>query len=107
MKKDNRVFIMHSIWYKPGGASKYREYLQKALPMVEAADGRKLRSLEPERALVGDFDADLVFFIEFPSWELYKKFVTSAEHRKLAYLRESAVDKMVIVKCARPRPMGR
>ena len=103
MNKDKRVFMLHAMWFKPeDGLEQYNEYLKLAVPMIEEVGGRKLRSLEPDRALVGEFDADLVFFVEYPSWEAYKKFVNSAEHHKIAYMRESAVDKMILVKCHRP-----
>ena len=101
--KDTRVFMFHAMWFKPdGGAETYQKYLRKAIPMVESVGGRKLRSLEPERALIGEFDADLMFFVEYPSWEAYKRFVSSPEHHKIAYLREGALDNMILLKCNRP-----
>ncbi|MCH2191158.1 MAG: DUF1330 domain-containing protein [Gammaproteobacteria bacterium] len=102
-EKDTRVFMFHAMWFKPdGGAETYQKYLKRAIPLVESVGGRKLRSLEPERALVGEFDADLMFFVEYPSWAAYKKFVSSPDHHKIAYLRESALDKMILLKCNRP-----
>lgn len=102
-EKDTRVFMFHAMWFKPdGGAEKYQKYLKRVIPMLESVGGKKLKSLEPERALVGDFDADLVFFVEYPSWTAYKKFVGSPEHHKIAYLRESAIENMFLVKCKRP-----
>ena len=51
---------------------------------------------------VGEFDADLLFFIEYPSWQAYKNFANSAEYHKLAYMREEALDKQILIRCGRP-----
>lgn len=101
--KDERVFMLHALWFKPnGGRKRYREYLKLATPIAEAVGGRRLRSLSPERSIVGDFDADLLFFIEFPSWDAYKKFFFNPEHHKIAHIREDAITKMLLIKCLRP-----
>ncbi len=100
---DERVYMWHALWFVPdGGEARYAEYLKLAKPMVEAVGGKKLRSVKPERAIIGDFDADLMFFVEYPNWDAYKKFFSAPEHHKIAYIREEATAKMLLIKCRRP-----
>lgn len=100
---DDRVFLLNAVWFKPdGGEKKYRRYLRKATPIMEEVGGRRLKSFVPERSLVGEFDADLVFFLEFPTWDAYKQFATSPAHHKIAYLRTDSVANTILVRCKRP-----
>jgi len=74
-----------------------------ALPLIEEAGGQKLRSLVPVRALVGEFDADLMYFIEFPSWSAYRGFANSSAYHKIAYKLRDAVEKSLVIRCERPQ----
>lgn len=100
---DKRVYMLNALWFKPdGGRKRYRKYLKKIMPMVEAVGGRKLKSFVPERALIGEFDADLVFFIQYPDWEAFKQVVNSPEYHKIAYLRTEAITNSLLIRCSRP-----
>ncbi len=95
--------MLNAIWYAPeGGQEKYREYLKLALPMIEAVGGRKLKSFVPDRALIGEFDADLVFFIEYPSWDAFKKFANSSGYHSIAFKRQEAISNSLLIRCTRP-----
>jgi uncharacterized protein (DUF1330 family) len=97
-----KIYMLNAIWFKPrGGAAKFSEYLKREVPLIEAAGGKKLRSMEPTRALIGEFDADLIFFVEFPSWESFKQFANTAEYHSLAFMRKEAVEKSLLVRCDR------
>ena len=98
-----KIYMLNAFWFKEdGGEALYKEYMQEALPLIHDVGGKKLRSVVPVRTLVGEFDADLVYFIEFPSWEAYKGFANSAPYHKIAYKLREAVDKSLVVRCERP-----
>lgn len=101
--KDEKVYMLNALWFKPnGGEARYREYMKAAAPLIKKAGGRKLKSFVPNRAVIGEFDADLIFFIEYPDWDAFKGFANSADYHKLAYLREEALDNSLLIRCARP-----
>ncbi len=95
--------MLNALWFKPdGGEQLYKEYLDLAIPMIEAVGGRKLKSFVPDRAIIGEFDADLVFFIEYPSWQAFRTFANSAEYHAIAYKREEAITNSLLIRCGRP-----
>jgi len=101
--EDTRAFMLNAVWFKSnGGESRYRDYLKKVSPLIHKVGGRKLKSFVADRQLVGEFDADLLFFIEYPNWQAFKDFANSAEYHKLAYIREEALEKQILVRCVRP-----
>ena len=101
--------MLNAIWFKPeGGAAKFAEYLKLVTPLIEGAGGKKLRSVVPTRALIGEFDADLIYFVEYPNWEAFKQSANTAEYHSLAFMREEAVEKSLLVRCDRaPRASRR
>jgi len=100
---DQKVYMLNAFWFKPdGGFERYKDYMSDVLPMIEEAGGQKLKSLIPTRSLVGEFDADLMYFVEFPSWAAYRSFANSASYHKVAYKLRDAVDKSMLIRCDRP-----
>ncbi len=100
---DKRVYMLNAVWFNPeDGEKRYREYLKLMTPILESVDGRKLKSFVPQRALIGEFDADLVFFAEYPDWHAFKRFATSPEYHKIAYLRNEATTNALLIRCSRP-----
>jgi uncharacterized protein (DUF1330 family) len=101
---DVPVYMLNVLWFKPdGGAEKYREYLRAAGPIVARYGGKKLDTFVPEQAIIGNFDADLVFTVEWPSWAVFEEFVTDAEYEAIRHLREEAIRDSLLVRC---RKMG-
>ncbi len=107
LESPHKVYILYAFWFKTdGGKQRYDQYMQEVLPLIDEAGGQKLKSLVPERTLVGDacdFDADIMYFIEFPMWDAYKAFANSSEYHSIAYMLHEAVEKSLIVKCERPK----
>jgi uncharacterized protein (DUF1330 family) len=102
-KADMDVYMLYAVWFKTGGGERrYREYLNAVGPLIRKVGGRKLKSLVVDRELIGEFDADLIYFVEYPDWQAYKDFANSADHHKVAYLREEALDKTIVLRCKRP-----
>jgi len=71
-------------------------------PLISKVGGRKLKSFIPERGLIGEFDADLLYFVEYPNWQAFKDFANSADYHRIAYIREEALDKQLLIRCGRP-----
>lgn len=100
---DERIYMFNAVWFKEhGGENGYRQYMKAVLPMIKKAGGRKLKSFVPDRSVIGGFDADLVFFIEYPNWQAFKDFANSTEYHKIAFLREESVEKSILCRCTTP-----
>ncbi len=98
-----KIFMLNALWFKPdGGAQRYQQYLKAINPLVRKVGGRKLKSFVPGRAVIGQFDADLIFFMEYPNWQAFKDFANSAAYHKVAYLREEAITNSLLIRCDRP-----
>jgi uncharacterized protein (DUF1330 family) len=102
-KADPSIYMLNAVWFKPDvGEQLYRQYLKVVGPLINRVGGRKLKSLVPDREIIGEFDADLLFFVEYPDWQAYKDFANNAEHHKVAYLRQQALEKSLLIRCSRP-----
>lgn len=103
MKTGKKAYVMHALWFKPdGGEDKYFEYYSAIAPLMKEVGARKLKSMAPERGIIGSFDPDLIYFVEFPSWEAFKKFANSSENHQVAHLREEALADSIMISCSRP-----
>lgn len=95
--------MLNALWFKAeGGEQRYREYMRAVGPLMRSVGGRKLKSFVSDREIIGEFDADLIFFVEYPDWQAFKDFANHPDHHKAAYLREEALEKSILVRCVRP-----
>ena len=100
MNDDEPFAMLNALWFKPeGGAERYREYMQAAGPLVAKFGGKPRRGYTPGQALIGEFDADLVFFVEWPSFAVFQQFVSVPEYQKIQHLREEAITKSLLIRC--------
>ena len=94
---------MNVLWFKGEvGEQRYRDYLKVVNPLIKEVGGRRLKSFMPDRELIGEFDADMIFFVEYPDWSAYKQFANSPKYHQIAYIREEAVEKCLLIRCVRP-----
>ncbi len=101
--EDQKVYMLNALWFKSeGGLQRYRKYKKAASPLIKKYGGRRLKSFVADRAVVGEFDADLVYFVEYPSWQAYKDYANSADYHKIAYLREESLERSLLIRCVRP-----
>lgn len=92
--------MLNVLWFKPeGGAARYRDYLRAAAPLLAKYGGRKLASYVPEEAIIGKFDADLIFVVEWPSRESFDAFVNDPEFLRVRPLREEAIRDSLLIQC--------
>lgn len=104
MSDEQPFGMLNALWFKPeGGAEKYREYMRAAAPIVQRFGGKPQRPYAPQASIIGEFDADLVFFVEWPSWNVFQQFVSDPEYAKVRPLREEAISRSLLIRCA---PLG-
>ena len=98
---DQSIVMFNALWFKQdGGRELYAKYIDAAKPFIEAVGGKKLDDYEPDRAVIGEFDADLVFFVQYPSWKAFKQFMWNDDYREQAVpLREAAIEKSLLIRC--------
>jgi uncharacterized protein (DUF1330 family) len=53
----------------------------------------------PDLALIGEWDPDLLFFVEWPSWEAFSKLPRNPGYQKIAHLREAALLRSLLIRC--------
>ena len=98
--QDERLFMLNVLWFKPdGGAEKYREYLQAAGPFAAKHGGKSTGRFVPEANLIGKFDADLVFFVEWPNLKSFTEFIQDPGYQAINHLRGEAVRDSLLVRC--------
>ena len=99
---DNRAFAMlNALWFKPeGGRERYYEYLKATGPISARYGAVSTSRYLPEHALIGEFDADMVFFVEWPSPEAFDQFLNDPEYAPVRELREQAITKSLLIRCA-------
>lgn len=100
MSDDTPFAMLNALWFKPeGGAECYREYMKAAGPIVLRFGGKPQAPYVPRQAIYGEFDADLVFFVEWPSFQAFQDFANDAEYKKVQPLREQAISKSLLIRC--------
>ena len=94
------VYMLNVLWFKPeGGAEKYRDYLRAAGPIVVRYGAKKLDAYVPEQAIVGDLDADLIFFVQWPDWSHFESFLEDPAYQAIRHLREEAITRSLLIRC--------
>ena len=97
-----KVYMLNVLWFKEdGGAEKYAEYATAAAPFVAELGGKLVDSYTPEGALIGEWDPDLFFVVEWPDWETFLKLPQNPEYLKVAHLREEALRDSLLIRCKR------
>ena len=95
-----KIYMLNVLWFKKdGGAEKYQEYSAAAAPLVQALGGRLVESYVPETALIGEWDPDLFFVVEWPDWDAFLRLAQSEDYQRIAHLREEALEKSLLVRC--------
>ena len=97
-----KAYMLNALWFKKdGGAEKYAEYAAAAAPFVEELGGKLAESYTPLGALIGEWDPDLFFVVEWPNWEAFLKLPQNPEYLKIAHLREEALRDSLLIRCTR------
>lgn len=101
---DGPFYMLNALWFAEGGAEIYREYLRRTAPIIAELGGKLATpGFVPERALIGEFDADLVFFVEYPSWAAFQALLEHEGYQEIRHLREEAITKSLLIRCGKAR----
>ena len=66
--------------HKPeGGRARHQQHLRLAGPITPRYGGRVVAGGEPRRAVIGEFDADMLFFGEYPDWAAFQAMIAAPE----------------------------
>jgi uncharacterized protein (DUF1330 family) len=69
---------------------KYKEYMEKVRPLVEAAGGRYLARGGAHVVVEGSWNPTRLVLFEFPSFEAVQSFYTSPAYQPLKAMRQEA-----------------
>jgi uncharacterized protein (DUF1330 family) len=100
-KADERFYMLNALWFKEdGGAEKYQEYMDAAGPFVEKHGGNNgSGAYVPEQAMIGTFDADLLFFVEWPNQEAFLGLINDPGYKAISHLRGEAITDSLLIRC--------
>ncbi len=100
MADDQPFLMLNALWFKPeGGREDYERYMALAGPVLKRFGGRVIAGGAPCQAVIGEFDADLVFFVEYPSWRAFQDMLADPEYQKALPHRQEAITKSLLIRC--------
>jgi len=100
MNDDQPFLMFNALWFKPEGGSKsYQKYMALAGPILRRFGGRVVTGGKPRQAVIGEFDADLVFFVEYPNWRAFSEMIADEEYCRVLPYREEAIVKSLLIRC--------
>ena len=104
MADDSMMYMLNVLWFKSdGGAAKYQEYLNIVVPHVIRYGGKLTESYHPIESLIGEFDADLVFVVEWPNQKVFEAFRLDPDVKKTKRLREAAIRDSLLIRCSKSK----
>lgn len=96
------VYMLNVLWFKKdGGARTYQRYAAAAAPILDELGARALPAFEPQMGVIGKWDPDLFFLVEWPDWQTFLSLQTHAGYQEIAHLREEALEKSLLIRCRR------
>ena len=102
MAENEKIYMLNALWFKPeGGAAKYAEYAAAAAPFVRELGGRMLDGFIPEQSLIGEWEPDLFFIVEWPSLDAFLQLPQNPGYQAIASLREEALRDSLVIRCKR------
>ena len=103
MNDKDSIYMLNALWFKPkDGHDKYKQYMKSVSPLLKKYGGRMHSDLYvPQDAIIGEFDADMIFFIEWPDWPTFMNFANDPDYEPVRQLRENAITKSLLIRCAK------
>lgn len=103
MVNNQPVYMLNALWFKAdGGEALYRRYLAEAGKVMQSLGigARMHQPLTPQVELIGEWDPDLFFVVEYPDKAAFDRLVHSEEYSAIRALREEALEKSLLIQCA-------
>ncbi|MFP6582326.1 MAG: hypothetical protein VCD00_07190 [Candidatus Hydrogenedentota bacterium] len=98
--KDESFSMLNALWFKEdGGAEKYAEYIAAASPFVVKHGGTAGESYVPTQAMIGEFDADLVFFVDWPNEKAFLGLIQDPGYQEISHFRGEAITDSFLIRC--------
>lgn len=98
---EESVFMLNVLWFKENGAEAYAKYAAAAGPIVSALGGKRIFGFTPTETLIGDWQPDLLFVVEWPSWEALKQLGEKPDYQEIAHMREVGLDRSLLIRCSK------
>jgi uncharacterized protein (DUF1330 family) len=99
-EKDASFSMLNALWFnEEGGAEKYGEYLEAAAPFVAKHGGTAGDAYIPTQAIIGTFDADLVFFVNWPNEAAFTGLLSDPGYQAISHLRGEAITDSLLIRC--------
>lgn len=99
---DEPFSMLNVLWFKEdGGEEKYMEYIAAATSFVQKHGGKAGDAYQVESSMIGEFDADLVFFVEWPNQAAFMGLIQDPGYQKISHLREEAITDSLLVRCSK------
>lgn len=99
-ESDEHVFMLNVLWFKEdGGAEKYAEYMAAAGPFAAKHGASAGQAYVPEQAMIGEFDADLFFIVEWPNMDAFLGLIADPGYQKISHLRDEAIRDSLLIRC--------
>jgi uncharacterized protein (DUF1330 family) len=97
------IYMLNALWFKPdGGHKKYKQYMAAVEPLLKKYNGRVHSNFYvPQNEIIGKFDADLIFFVKWPSWDIFNQFVSDPDYQDIMQIREKAITNSLLIRCAK------
>lgn len=104
---DKPIYMLNVLWFKKeGGAEKYRQYLKAAQSLLSGLGVKLDGNYVPEESLIGDWNPDVFFMVEYPSQAAFESLIKNPEYRKIMHLREEALDNSLLIRCSKTGKIG-
>ena len=101
---EDAVYMLNALWLRPeGGEEAYRRYAAAVAPLLRKAGARVLPAYRPRETVIGHWDPDLFFLVEYPSWDAFQEMIRSPEYGEVRPLRQEALQKSLLIRCERSR----
>lgn len=98
--KDESFSMLNALWFKEdGGLEKYAEYIAAASPFVAKHGGTAGESYIPTQAMIGEFDADLMFFVHWPNEKAFLGLIQDPGYMEISHLRGEAITDSLLIRC--------
>ena len=98
--EDTPFQMMNALWFKSnGGLEKYRNYLREAAPITAKYGAEASMIMTPMDALIGRFDADLMFFVSWPNKAAFLEMIADPDYMAITHLRDEAITGSYLVPC--------
>lgn len=94
--KQDKIYEFAALWVKPGKEKQLGEYFNQAFPIAMKFGVQPVINFTPESSYAGDFMPMMFFVNEWPSLEVFNKFINDPQEKRLIPQRDEALKRLVV-----------